>query len=117
MDVNYFKSQIQEELEGARTYIDKAIEAKINHPAWSRQFVLMADMEAEHAATLMKMMESCLRTTSKVNTKVTTIGSTEEGVTSMMSSNRTDSVETVYKDLMKEFGETMTYVTNMKRGL
>lgn len=117
MDVNYFKSQIHEELEGARAYIDKAIEAKINHPAWSKQFVIMADMEAEHASTLMKMMESCLRTTSKVNTKVTTIGATEEGVTSMKSTERSDSAESVYKDLMKEFGETMTYVTNMKRGL
>ena len=101
MDVNYFKEHIREELDGARDYIEKAIESKISHPTWVGQFVKMADMEADHAGALMKMLETCIR-------------SKPTNVTPLDPAN---SPETIYKDLMKSFGETMTYVTNMKRGL
>lgn len=102
MDVTYFKEHIHEELDGARDYIEKAIESKISHPAWVMQFVKMADMEADHAGTLMKMLETCIRNKPATNPNPL---------------DPSSSPETVYKDLMKAFGETMTYVTNMKRGL
>lgn len=104
LDMNYFKEHIKEELDGARDYIEKAVEAKINHPAWVHIFVSMADTEAEHAGNLMKMLETCIRSKTPSST------STDPAVVQ-------PSPETVYKDLMKSYGETMTYVTNMKRGL
>ena len=88
-----------EELQGAKEYIEKAIESKIGHPSWRSAFVQMAEMEMEHASTLLKMMETCIRSKSKVDATIT------------------DKPETVYKDLMKEYGETMAYISNMKRGL
>lgn len=100
-DVNYFKDHIHEELNGARSYIDKAIESKISHPAWINTFVRMADMEVEHATSLMKMLETCMRGKSTPTNPL----------------DPNTSPETIYKDLMKSYGETMTYVTNMKRGL
>ena len=105
-DINYFKEHIHEELKGAREYIDNAIEAKIGHPAWIRIFAQMADMEIEHASHLMRMLETCIR--SKSDKAATSI---DPAVTAPANP------ETVYKDLMKAYGETMTYVTNMKRGL
>lgn len=115
MDLNYFKEHIHEELTGAKEYIDSAIEAKINHPAWSRQFVVMADAEADHAGNLMRMLETYIRSGNKV---IPTAGSnTHETDSATTTSNHSSNAESVYKDLMKEFGETMTYVTNMKRGL
>lgn len=107
MTLKYFKDQVHEELDGAKMYIEKAVEAKIEHPAWSRQFSTMADMEAEHAASLMKMMECFIRDMKKNGESTTTMDGTGVAV----------SPEDVYKNSMKEFGEVMTYVTNMKRGL
>ena len=106
MTLSYFKDQIHEELMGARSYIDKAIEAKISHPVWSATFVKMADMEADHAGNLMKMMEHAIRDMKK-----------SVDVQSESTSNVAVNPEDVYRNCMKEFGETMTYVTNMKRGL
>ena len=104
LDMNYFKEHIKEELDGARDYIDKAIEAKINHPIWVPIFVSMADTEAEHAGHLMKMLETCIRSKTPASIPI------DPAVVQV-------NPETVYKDLMKHYGETMTYVTNMKRGL
>lgn len=103
-DINYFKEHIKEELDGAKDYIEKAIEAKINHPAWVHTFVAMADTEAEHAGHLMRMLEKCIRS------KTLTSTTQDPAITQV-------NPETVFKDLMKHYGETMTYVTNMKRGL
>ena len=125
MDLNYFKDQIHEELEGAKSYIEKAIEAKISHPTWSRTFAAMADAEAEHAANLMRMMETCIRETkgkesvhgktAEMPISSSTSALSSSAVTSMSSSHM--SPEEIYKDCMKSFGEVMTYVNNMKRGL
>lgn len=104
LDMNYFKEHIKEELDGAKDYIEKAVEAKINHPAWVHTLVSMADTEAEHAGHLMKMLETCIRSK-------TTASTTQDPALPQANP------ETVYKDLMKLYGETMTYVTNMKRGL
>ena len=106
MNLEYFKTQIRDELDGAKEYIEKAIESKISHPSWSNCFVGMSDAEIEHATKLMKMMEECMR-------KNRGLKSEESSLTSSSTVNP----ETVYKDMMKEYGETMTYVTNMKRGL
>ena len=100
MTLKYFQEQIKEELDGAREYIDKAIEVKPKHRSWSVMFAKMADMEADHAENLMFMLEECIRTKDYL-----------EPVDIAMDPN------VLYKDLMKDFGETMTYVTNMKRGL
>lgn len=106
MTLNYLEEQIKDELNGAKNYIEKAIEVKPTNYMWSRCFARMADMEADHAGNLMRMFEDMIR--------------------SMKSSNEHEPVnataatvkpEEMYKNLMKEFGETMTYVANMKRGL
>ena len=106
MTLNYLKDQISDELNGARGYIEKAIEAKISKPMWSRIFVSMADAEAEHAANLMNIMESFIREMKKNETRADSSLTVSNG-----------SPEDIYKNCMKEFGETMTYVNNMKRGL
>ena len=103
-DINYFKEHVKEELDDAKGYIDAAIEAKINYPAWVYYLVKMADNEAEHAGHLMGMFETCIRNK--------TLTSTSQDP-ALAQANP----ETVYKDLMKHYGETMTYVINMKRGL
>lgn len=108
MTLTYLKEQIKEELDGARQYIEKAIEAKISRPAWSRMFVSMADAETDHAVNLMKMMENLIREAKKNETKINSPDS------SMIN---TPTPEDVYKNCMKELDETMAYVTNMKRGL
>ena len=100
MTISYFKDQIHEELEGAKEYIEKAIEAKVSNPTWSKTFASMADMEATHAANLMKMLECSIKEM--------------KGKASEMTDQTAGDV---YKNCMKEFGETMTYVENMKRGL
>lgn len=107
MTLNYFKEQIHDELKGARMYIEKAIEAKLHHPAWSYQFCKMADMEADHAGRLMGMLKECIQSKSYSDAPTQTVN----GVTTIINP------EEIYKDLMKVFGETMTYVENMKRGL
>lgn len=108
MTLRYFKDQIHEELQGAREYIDKAIEVKPTHPKWSMCFSKMADMEADHAGNLMRMLEECIRMKCLSDTQST------DAATGMVTSIDPD---VVYKELMQKFGETMTYVTNMKRGL
>lgn len=107
MTLEYFKKQIHEELDGAKEYIERAIESKINHPTWVSKFSQMADMEASHAANLMKMLEECIKTK-----KYEKVSAGPE-----MESAQTNTPEEMYKNLMKDFGETMTYVENMKRGL
>ena len=108
MTLEYFRNQIHEELDGARKYIDKAIEVKPKHRAWSMMFAKMADMEADHAGNLMRIFEECIK--SKDFSDMTHIDPAT-GATTNSDPN------VLYKDLMKDFGETMTYVTNMKRGL
>lgn len=105
MNLTYFKDQLHEELNGAKDYIDKAIEAKIHHPIWSRTFVSMADAEISHATNLMKMMEECIKEKTPSETMSTSMEMS------------TGTPESIYKDCMKAYGEMMTYVTNMKRGL
>ena len=108
MTLEYFKNQIHEELMGAKEYIEKAIEVKPKHRGWSMCFVKMADMEAGHAGNLMRMLEESIQ---KKDYSDNTTTDPSTGMTA------TNDPEVLYKDLMEEFGETMTYVENMKRGL
>lgn len=108
MDLAYLKDKLHEELNDAKGYMDKAIESKVTHPRCSKMFVMMADGEVSHATTLMKMMEDYI----KENPSQVTANSGN-----IMENTTNVAPETVYKDCMKAYGETMTYVTNMKRGL
>lgn len=57
MDLNYFKHQICDELEGAKEYSKLVIESKITHPKWTEHFISMAHTELEHAKTLKTMFD------------------------------------------------------------
>lgn len=57
MDMEYFKNQICEELDGAKDYIKLAIELKPMAPAWSKVLVDMSAAELSHATNLNKMMQ------------------------------------------------------------
>lgn len=99
MTLDYFKSQIKDELDGAKEYIDKALESKFDHPMWSRAFVNMAEIEISHAENLKKMLEMFIKDLKKKEP---------------MSSS---APEDTYKECMKEISEAIAYVDNMKRGL
>ena len=55
MDLEYFKSHIKEELEGAKDYIKRAIEIKPMDASWSKLFVDMSAAELQHATNLYNM--------------------------------------------------------------
>lgn len=55
MDCEYFKSHIQEELDGAAAYAKAAMETKGDKPAWSKKFVEMAAAEMQHAKYFYEM--------------------------------------------------------------
>lgn len=57
MNANYFKEQITDELEGAKCYIEKAIELKPMAPTWSNKLVEMSASELTHAEYLHEMFE------------------------------------------------------------
>lgn len=58
MDLNYFKTQIEDEIEGCKDYLYKAIEIKPMNESWAKIFVEMSDAEKEHAINLYSMMGS-----------------------------------------------------------
>ena len=101
MNMEYFVKQIREESEGARDYIDKAVEAKVSHPMWSQTFCSMSEMEMSHAENLIKMLEVFIRDSKKDTTSVTS----------------TVMPEDAFKECVKDYTEMKTYVCNMKRGL
>ena len=57
MDLEYFKCQIEDELEGGKAYAKLAVENQFTHPEWSEMFAEMAKAEMQHAANLSKMMD------------------------------------------------------------
>ena len=56
MTLDYLKSHIVEELEGALDYMEKAIEHKGTE--WGAKFYRMSEMELEHVHCLTKMFNS-----------------------------------------------------------
>lgn len=101
MTLEYFKKQIKDELEWAKDYIDKAIEAKVSHPEWSCTFCSMSEMEISHAEHLLSMLKMFIRDMNKTVTNTPSTLAPEE----------------TFKECMKEYAETKNYVCNMKRGL
>lgn len=57
MDMEYFKKQIKEELEGAKEYAKRAIEIKPMNVSWGKTLVAMANAEIDHATKLNSMMQ------------------------------------------------------------
>lgn len=55
MDLEYFKAQICEELDGAKDYALKAIEFKSTNRNWTDMLYEMANSEMKHAANLYSM--------------------------------------------------------------
>ncbi len=62
MTLDYLKSHIVEELDGAIDYMEKAIENKGTE--WGCKFYRMSEMELEHVYCLTKMFNSMERTNS-----------------------------------------------------
>lgn len=60
MDLDYFKSQIQDELDGAKDYAIKADDYKESHSEWCKYFTEMSKQELGHAEKLMDMLEGCV---------------------------------------------------------
>lgn len=58
MTLLYFKQRIDEELEGAKEYIQDAISLKETHPAWAKNFAEMSEVELGHAKKLLEMFNS-----------------------------------------------------------
>lgn len=57
MNVWYFKTQIPEELHGAKDYIKRAIEIREMHSPWAKELAEMSGAELEHASKLFKMFQ------------------------------------------------------------
>ena len=55
MDIEYFVSHIEEELEGAKDYIKRAIEIKPMQAEWAKHLVEMSAQELSHATHLFNM--------------------------------------------------------------
>ena len=54
---DYLVNHIMDELNDAIAYAKKAVDVKLDHPAWAKMFIQMSDTEATHAACLKKMYE------------------------------------------------------------
>jgi hypothetical protein len=57
MNVQYFKYQIYDELNGAKDYIEKAIEIRAMNPTWAKTLADMSATELSHATHLYEMFE------------------------------------------------------------
>ena len=58
MNAKYFKTQIEEELDGADEYVQLALKYKATHPEWSKTFLEMSAAELGHAEKLYSMWNS-----------------------------------------------------------
>lgn len=65
VDLDYFKEQICEELDGACCYIKLAIELKAMSASWAKNFSEMSAAELGHADKLFKMFEEYCEIISK----------------------------------------------------
>lgn len=68
-DLMKLRDQIKEELDGAKEYIQYAIEKKTSNPAWAKTFVEMSAAELGHASSLFKMFEDCFQSMMKLDEK------------------------------------------------
>ena len=86
----YFRDQIIDEFEGAKEYLSKAIEMKVNKPKWACKFYKMAEMEVEHANMLNNMFIS--------------MGDTEESCH-----------DSIYKEILEAYTKYMTEIGAMEK--
>ena len=71
MNAKYFKEQINEELEGAKDYIELALTYRATNPEWATNFVDMSATELEHADKLYTMWnEYCAKNYPNSNSMV-----------------------------------------------
>lgn len=62
MNLEWFKEQIAEELEGAKEYAEHALEIRAMKPEWQKMFLDMSTQELEHAAKLYSMFQEYYKT-------------------------------------------------------
>ena len=70
MNMEYFKEQICDELDGAWCYAKHALEIKAMMAAWGKMFLEMANAELGHANNLFRMMNEYYAEVSKAYTKM-----------------------------------------------
>ena len=68
MNMEYFRDQICEELEGACEYAKHAVEIKAMVANWGKMFIEMANAEITHANNLFRMMNEYYAETQKAYT-------------------------------------------------
>lgn len=99
MNIEYFKDQIKDELDGARCYIKNAIEIKAMNQSWAKTFMEMSAAELTHATNLYKMFEEYYGIISK---------SYEKGVPDYIEKTRNEIV-----DMYTECGAKIKYMHEM----
>ncbi len=61
--LEYFKTLLWEELDGAKDYVKLALEFKATYPQWSKMFLDMSAAELTHASNIYKMAEQSYKET------------------------------------------------------
>lgn len=62
MDLKYFKDHIEDELDGSKDYIMRAMELKPMNPTWAKHFVDMSAAELNHATMLFDLFNDYYKT-------------------------------------------------------
>ena len=101
MDLNYFEHQIIDELQGAKDYIQRAIEIKPMSPKWGKLFFEMSSQEAQHAENLYSMFnEYCSKVTGSFDEVPSYIQDMRERITKMYTEEMSmiKNMHSIYKD-------------------
>lgn len=101
MDLKYFERQIIDELQGAKDYIQRAIEIKPMSPKWGKTFFEMSSQEAQHAENLYSMFnEYCSKVTGSFDEIPAYIRDMRENVTNTYTECMTaiKAMHSIYKD-------------------
>lgn len=94
--LEHFQHQILDELEGAKHYIQMAMESRASHPAWAKMFVDMSSAELGHASNLYKMF----------NEEV-------EGLRKVYTNGLPDYIQNIVSDVTKNYTECYAKVKYM----
>ena len=70
MKLQYFKEHLDDELEGAKDYIMRAMELKPMNLSWAKHFVEMSSAELNHATTIYELFNDYYKTLSGSYTKM-----------------------------------------------
>ena len=101
MDLKYFECQITDELEGAKDYIQRAIEIKPMSPKWGKLFYEMSSQEVAHAENLYLMFnEYCSKVTGSFEEVPKYIRNMRENITKMYTEELATikAMHLIYKD-------------------